>query len=241
MNEADIQGAAQAGLNWLKQQEPVSVKGISRTLQALTVWGEDTSRLSSALLSKQKNGYWETDKTLLDTARAGSALAGCWIIQPETIRWIHERQDKGCWNENEIDTAYALIALGDMGVRDEEGCDWLCNNYTGKWEHAGTTALIITALFKQDKELYRDFIKDRQSWILSKRESGGWVHIATSNLVIQALVLTGDSDMVTEIEPSIVWLLGKQESNNPGNINSMALSLISLKVYLDKLNSDLLL
>jgi hypothetical protein len=47
--------------------------------------------------------------------------------------------------------------------------------------------------------------------------------------------------MVKEVAPSIGWLVGKQEGNNWGNINSSSLSLISLKMYLDKLNSDLLL
>ena len=240
MDKTDIRDAAYAGLDWLKQQELVSVKDIARTVQALTLWDEDTSELSSALLSKQKNGSWETGKSLLDTARACSALAGCQIIQPETIRWIQAQQDNGCWNDSEIDTAYALIALADMGVRNNEGCEWLYDNYCEKWEHVGTTSLIITALFKQDEKKYLDFIKDRRSWIISKRESGGWVHIATSNLVIQALILTG-GEGVPELAPSIEWLLGKQKGNNWGNINSTALSLISLKMYLDKLNIDLIL
>ena len=240
MDNTDIRDAVHTGIEWLKLQDISSVKDIARTIQVRTLWGGDTSELSSALLSKQKDGYWETDKTLLDTARASSALAGCGIMQPETISWIQSQQDNGCWNDSEIDTAYALIALGDMGVKNGEGCRWLYDNYCGKWEHVGTTSLIITALFKQDEKKYRDFIKDRRSWIISKRESGGWVHIATSNLVIQALVLTGDSD-VTEVSSSIGWLLGKQKGNNWGNINSTALSLISLKMYLDKLNSDLIL
>ena len=241
MDKTGIRDAAQAGLEWLELQKPISVKDIARTIQALNLWGEDISELSCALLSKCKNGYWKTDKSLLDTARACSALSGCGIIQPEAIDWILAQQDNGCWNNSEIDTAYALIALNDMGVKNEAGCRWIYENYGDKWEHVGTTSLIITALFKQDEKRYRDFIRDRRSWIISKRESGGWVHIATSNLVIQALVLTGDSGMVKEVAPSIGWLVGKQEGNNWGNINSSSLSLISLKMYLDKLNSDLLL
>ena len=240
MDNTDILDAAHAGLDWLKQQELDSVKDIARTIQVLTLWNEDTSELSSALLSKHKNCCWETGKTLLDTARACSALAGCGIIQPETINWIQAQQDNGCWNNSEIDTAYALIALADMGVQNEEGCRWLHDNYCEKWEHVGTTSLIITALFKQDEKRYRDFIQDRRTWIISKRESGGWVHIATSNLVIQGLILTG-KEGVPELAPSIEWLLEKQESGNWGNINSTALSLISLKMYLDKLNIDLIL
>ena len=240
MDNTDILDAAHAGNEWLTLQDINSVKDIARTIQVLTLWDEDTSELSSALLSKHKNGYWETGKTLLDTARACSALAGCGIIQSGTISWIQAQQDNGCWNNSEIDTAYALIALGDMGVQNEEGCRWLYDNYCGKWEHVGTTSLIITALFRQDEKRYRDFITERRNWIISKRESGGWVHIATSNLVIQALVLTG-WEGVPELASSIEWLLEKQVNGNWGNINSTALSLISLKMYLDKLNIDLIL
>lgn len=187
------------------------------------------------LLSKEKDGFWETEKPLLDTARACSALAGCGIIYSDTINWILERQDDGNWNNNEIDTSYALIALGDASIKNESGCEWLRCNYGEKWEHAGTTSLIITALLKQNKTKYGEFIKDRSSWLLSKRQSGGWVYVATSNLVIQALMLAEEAD----ITPSIQWLLGKQDNGNWGDITSTSLSLISLRIYLDKLNTSL--
>jgi hypothetical protein len=61
------------------------------------------------------------------------------------------------------------------------------------------------------------------------------MHIATSNLAIQALILAEEAD----ITPSIQWLLGKQENSNWGDITSTSLSLISLKMYLDKLNAHL--
>ncbi|MDL5503296.1 MAG: hypothetical protein QSU88_08770, partial [Candidatus Methanoperedens sp.] len=116
------------------------------------------------------------------------------------------------------------------------GCNWIVSNYSPKWEHPGTTSLIITALSIQDKEKYRDFIKDRASWLLSKREGGGWTYIATSNLVIQALIVSGVED--EDIAPSIKWLLGKQQENGSWrDIISTTLSLITLKMYLDKLNS----
>ncbi len=231
-----IQGidiAAVRGLGWLKKQEPATIKDISRSIQALSLWNEPASSLVELLLSRRKYGFWETDTPLLDTARACSALAGCEIIQPETIKWILGQQKSGNWNDNEVDTAYALIALGDCRVRNEPGCEWLVRNYGGKREHVGNTSLVVTALLKQDKNKYRDFIKNRAGWILSKRESGGWTHIATSNLAIQALILGGEGD----IEPSIRWLLEKQEEDNWGNITSTSLSLISLRMYLDKLNS----
>ncbi|MDD5472906.1 MAG: hypothetical protein PHU34_02030 [Candidatus Methanoperedens sp.] len=231
-----IQGidiAAMRGLDWLKKQEPATIKDISRSIQALSLWNEPASSLIGLLLSERKGGFWETDTLLLDTARACSALAGCGQVQRDSIRWILNQQKNDNWSNDGIDTAYALIALGDCRVKNESGCKWLVRNYGEKYEHVGTTSLIITALFKQDKKKYRDFIKNRAGWILSKRESGGWTHIATSNLAIQALILAG----VEYIEPSILWLLGKQETDNWGNITSTSLSLISLRMYLDKLNS----
>ena len=230
MNKKDIQEAALRGLEWLKNQKPATIKDMSRMIQALSLWNEPASLLIELLLSRKKDTFWETDKPLLDTARACSALAGCGVIQSETIQWILKQQKSDYWSSNEIDTAYALIALGDCGIKNEPGCEWLLRHCK---EHIGTTSLIIAALSKQDKNKYRDFIKDRAKWLLSKRQSGGWIHIATSNLAIQALILADEKD----IEPTIRWLLGKQHSGNWGNINSTSLSLISLGMYLDKLNS----
>ena len=194
-----------------------------------------TSGLVEVLLSKKKDESWETETPLLDTARACSALAVCGIIHSDTINWILERQEDGNWNNNEIDTSYALIALGDAGIKNEPGCEWLWRNYGTKWEHAGTTSLIITALLKQNRTKYGEFIKDRSGWLLSKRQSGGWTYIATSNLAIQALILAEEADIALSIQ----WLLEKQDNGNWGDITSTSLSLISLKMYLDKLNTHL--
>jgi hypothetical protein len=238
MIETDIQNASTAGIEWLKKQNLATVKDLSRSIQALSLWKENIAHLIEILLSMKKGAFWETDKTLLDTARACSALAGYGIIQSDAIKWIQEQQEKDNWNNNEIDTSYALIALGDTGIKNEAGCEWLVNNYVEKWEHVGTTSLIITALLKQNESQYRFFINDRSGWILSKRLFGGWTHIATSNLAIQALILAGERDIEKEIGPSIKWLLEKQIRGNWGDITSTSLSLISLKMYLDKLNSD---
>lgn len=226
-----IHVAAASGIAWLKKQEPVTVKDISRSIQALRLWDEPVSDQIDILFSLKKNGYWETKTPLTDTARACSALVSCGFEQSDSVRWIQAQQDNDCWNNNEIDTAYALIALGESGVQNKSGCDWLVRNYGDKWEYPGTTALIITALIKQDRTKYSEFIKNRAEWLLSKRESGGWVHIATSNLVIQALILSGLKDIQEEMSPSIQWLLEKQENGNWGNITSTALSLISVGMY----------
>lgn len=231
-----IRLAASCGLAWLKEQEPQTVKDISRSIQALSLWDEPASILIEKLISLKKDGYWETQTPINDTARACIALCGCEKIQSEIIRWIQEQQSGDNWNNSEIDTAYALMVLGDRGIKNLSGCEWITRNYGPKWEHAGTTSLIITALIKQDREEYRDFIKERASWLISKREESGWTYIATSNLVIQALILAGTKE--EDIEPSIKWLLGKQQENGSWkDIISTTLSLISLKMYLDKLNS----
>ncbi|MCX9010435.1 MAG: hypothetical protein OIN66_04850 [Candidatus Methanoperedens sp.] len=230
-----VYSAAVAGIEWLKSQNPTEVKDLSRAIQALSLWGEATSDLIEVLISKKKDSFWETDKPLLDTSRAVSALAGCGIMHPDAVDWILRLQKNENWNDNEIDTSYALTALGDAGVRNEAGCEWLVCNYGERWEHVGTTSLIITALIKQDRDRYGKFIKDRAGWVLSKRQSGGWIYTATSNLAIQALILAGEED----IAPSIQWLLEKQDNGNWGDITSTSLSLISLRIYLDKLNSDL--
>ena len=228
--------AASHGLAWLKEQEPETVKDISRSIQALSLWDEPASILIEILISMRKDGYWETETPINDTARACIALNGCRKIQTEIIHWVQKQQKNDNWNNSEIDTAYALIALSDRGIKNEKGCQWLFQNYGKKWEHPGTTSLIITALSNQDKTRYGDFIKDRAEWLISKREDGGWKYIATSNLVIQALILSGIGEQ--EISPSISWLLGKQEDNGSWtDIISTTLSLISLKMYLDKFNS----
>ncbi len=235
IHETAINDAALHGLSWLKKQKPASIKEISRALGALSMWNEHKQELIKLLQSKRKDGFWETGTPVLDTARACSALAGCGIKQPETIRWLLDQQKNDNWSNSEIDTAYALIALGDCDVKNESGCEWLSGNYGEAWKHVGTTSLIITALIKQDRNKYREFIKSRSRWLLSKRQSGEWTHIATSNLAIQALILAGERN----IEPSIQWLLEKQDKGNWGNITSTSLSLISLGMYLDKFNSDM--
>lgn len=224
MPENEIKKAVSSGIRWLKLQNPTSVKDLSRCIQALSLWNEDASAQKELLLSLRQNSHWITDRPIPDTARACIALA-----QPDAVKWIREQQVNGNWNNDEIDTSYALIALSDAGIRNEAGCEWLLDNYGDAWEHVGTTSLIITALIRQDKDAYSFFINDRMQWIISKRLFGGWMYVATSNLAIQALLLGGER----KITPSIKWLLEKQSKDHWGDITSTALSLISLKMYLD--------
>ncbi len=236
LNRIDVLASASCGLEWLKAQHPRTIKDLSRSIQAFVFWHEPAYHLIEQLLSLKKNGCYETGTPLIDTARAGSALCKCCGVQPEIIRWIQAEQEKNNWNNSEIDAAYALIALADCGVKNEKGCEWLFHFYGKKHEHAGTTSLIITALLKQDESKYRDFIHERALWLLSKSESGGWIHLATSNLVIQALIHSGIQEHY--ILKSIKWLIEKQQENGCWkDITSTSLSLISLRMYLDNLNS----
>lgn len=233
----EIETASLRGLEWLKEQQPETIKDISRSIQAFSFWNEPANHLIEKLLSHKKTGFWETETPINDTARACIALCSYGNDLPVAgiIHWLQEQQKNDNWNNSEIDTSYALIALGDCSIQNRSGCRWLVQNYGQKWEHPGTTSLIITALIKQDNEKYSTFINERASWLLSKREKGGWTYTATSNLVIQALILAGKG---TDMEPSIKWLLGKQEENGSWkDIISTTLSLITLKMYLDKLNS----
>lgn len=233
-NRIDI--AVSHGLDWLNKQEIGAIKNICRSIQALSLWNESASPLIEKLMDMKTGLSWETETPIPDTARACIALALCGNIQTETLQWMEEQQKNDNWNNNEIDTAYALIALAYCGIKNENGCQWLVSNYGTKWEHPGTTSLIITALSKQDKTRYKDFIQDRAKWLISKRVDGGWTYIATSNLVIQALILSESGEQ--EMAPSIAWILGKQEDNGSWkDIISTTLSLISLKMYLDKFNS----
>lgn len=132
------------------------------------------------------------------------------------------------------------MALADMNSYNKEGCQWLVDNYEDKWEHPGTTALIITALIKQaniqvkEKINFDDFIEQRAEWIISQMENeGAWKTLATSNLVIQSLILAGHKD---DTEGPLRWILSKINSNGSwgkgnGDINTTSLTLISVYEY----------
>ncbi|MEZ5334628.1 MAG: hypothetical protein R2741_05015 [Methanolobus sp.] len=187
-------------------------------------------------MSLKTEDSWNSD--LRDTSRAASALALTGTVYPEVGKWLLDRQKDGSWNEDVYDSTYALTALADMGHYNEEACRWLIDNYGEKWEHPGTTSLIITALFKtgknKGKNEYRDFIRERAEWILSQRENGSaWKTPATSNLVIQSLVLAGYKEDC--LEP-LKWVLSKMNSNaswgkDNGDINTTSLTLITIRSF----------
>jgi squalene cyclase len=181
---------------------------------------------------------WNSD--LRDTSRAVSVLALTGTAFTETGKWILEKQNNGSWNEDVYDSTYALASLADLGLFNPEGCQWLIENYGEKWEHPGTTALVITALMKQDRlgntNDYDMFIEEKTRWIISRKEvNNSWKTPATTNLVIQSLMLAGHRDEVTE---SVKWILDQMNDNGSwgkenGDINTTSLSLITLHEYID--------
>jgi hypothetical protein len=173
-----------------------------------------------------------------------SALTSVGIKHTDVAQWILSKQENDAWNNDVYDTTYALIALADMGVHNSKACKWLVDNYASDWEYPGTTALIISALIKQNQikenddthgSDYNKFINEHARWILTQRDkNGAWKTIATSNICIQALMLAGYKE---ELNSDIEWVLDKMNSSgtwgkDDGNITSTALSLITLAQFI---------
>ncbi|MCL2549455.1 MAG: hypothetical protein FWE78_00680 [Methanimicrococcus sp.] len=146
---------------------------------------------------------------------------------------------KNLWEDvtNDIyNTVYALSALADAGVFQEEVCLDICENDHPDWRHPGTTALIITALQKQKNlgqfsekadAMVFEFISKKTDYLLSVRKDGFWSYPATSCLVLQALLLCHREH---EAGQSLFWLLSAQNDNGfwANDINTTALALLTL-------------
>ena len=228
--------AVHKSFEWIKTQQPDSAKELSRVVTAGSLWNIPNNDNAACLIRMKQGGTWSD--SVRETARACSALAGVGIVFNDSKRWLLSQQHEGSWNGNVYDTTYALATLADMGESNEDGCRWLVKNYGADWEHVGTTALIITALWKQDKlsgsAVYRDFINERAEWILSQRETnGGWKFISTSNIVMQALMLVGFKE---ELEGDVQWLLGEMNGDGAwgkgdGDVIATALGLITVGMW----------
>ncbi|WP_342306078.1 hypothetical protein [Methanolobus sp. ZRKC5] len=226
---------SETSFKWLYSQKISKVKDLARIVQASFLWNEEND-YKEKLVSSKTGDSWDCD--LRDTARAASVLALTGIVFPDVKRWMLSKQSDISWNNDVYDSVYALISLADMGSYNQKGCQWLVDNYGPKWEHPGTTALIITALLKQVKlegeDGFSNFIDERASWIISQRESeAAWKTLATSNLVIQSLLLAGNKD---ETVVPVKWILSHMNGNGSwgkegGDINTTSLSLITLWEY----------
>ena len=228
--------AVQKSFKWIKTQQLDSAKELSRIISAGSLWDIPNNDNAACLIRIKQDGAW--NDSIRETARACSGLADIGIMFNDSKRWLLSHQHGGSWNGDVYDTTYALVALADMGELNENGCRWLVDNYGADWEHVGTTALIITALWKQDKlsgsTVYRDFINERAEWILSERETdGGWKFTSTSNIVMQALMLVGFKD---ELDADVQWLLGEMNNNGSwskgdGDVTATALGLITIGMW----------
>jgi squalene cyclase len=222
--------------DWLSARQIQSLKELSSTLSAHSLWALPNPYITSLIVKQENNGSWNS--SIRDTARACSALSTEGIVFMASARWLLARKSKNSWNMDVYDTAYALAALADMGTQEKNGSNWLYEHYCPAWEQVGTTSLIIAALKKQDNlaktRTFETFIREKAEWILSKRNpDGGWTHISTSNLAIQALLLAGFKD---EVEDSVRWLLENVHENgawgnNNDDINATALTLGTLGLY----------
>lgn len=228
--------AVRKSFDWIKTRQPSSAKELSRVVTAGSLWSIPNNDNAAHLIRMKHDGAW--NDSIRETARACSALAGIGITFNDSKRWLLSHQHEDSWNDDVYDTTYALAALADMGKSNEDGCQWLVENYGAEWEHVGTTALVITALWKQDtlsgSAVYRDFINERAEWILSQREAdGGWKFISTSNIVMQALMLVGFKD---ELEGDVQWLLGEMNGDGAwgkgdGDVIATALGLITIGMW----------
>ncbi|WP_340819199.1 hypothetical protein [Methanolobus sp. WCC4] len=229
---------SEASFKWLYSQQISKVKDLARIVQASHLWDEE-NEYREKLIGLRNDGSWNCD--LRDTSRAASVLALTGIIFPEVKEWLLSKKTGSSWNDDVYDSTYALMALADMGHHDPEGCRWLIDNYGPKWEHPGTTALIITALIKQsgcreeNENGYAGFIDERAKWIISQKEhDAAWKTLATSNLVIQSLILAGSKNVT---EDSFNWILSNMNDNGSwgkdgGDINTTSLSLITIHEYM---------
>lgn len=207
---SEIKDAVDRGFFWLGQQKPYEMKEISHFYLACNLWKKDNQCLN--LL----NDYLRSpqEQNIRDIARAMSSASVAGIKPADSAIWIEEQQNQdGSWGESDVyDTTYALTAIANVGKYNPSGCMWLLENFTPKWEHPGTVALIITALASQGKTgnsgIYNNFINQKAQWLRENEEcEGGWKYIATTTIVIDALISAENPD---SIHNAVKWILEKQ-------------------------------
>ena len=224
----DIGTIASNAISWLKVQDCTSFKDTTRTVQALVLWddGAGDDELKSDLTHVLQESLFSCLEPR-DFARAVMAAAASGIRLQGIGRAFESTQhEDGSWGDI-YDTTYILRALSLLGMQNKRGCQWIVDNYDEKWEHVGTTALIIMALVEQGFEC-PEFIEEKARWVQAQEEpDGGWVHLATSNLAIQALMVVG-----SDVPSSIKWLVSKQDGKGGWkSVATTALSLITLREY----------
>lgn len=226
-----MNNAINLALDWLENQQPQSMKELSRIVWARGIWQQSSKHTAPLILLKGEN-YW--NGKVREASRAASALASAGLVFPDVSKWLFAHQEQIIQNKNIYDLTYFLLGLADMNVYDPKCATFLVNNYSDKWAYPGTTALIIMALIKQKSVVHKAFIQKKANWLLAhQQETGGFGPISTSNIVIQALLLAG---FRREIQKSISWIMNQQNSKGywgkeKNLIIATALSLITLAYY----------
>ena len=252
----DVIKSADSGFSWISAYfsnsknalAQASVKELSNLALSHFYWNyrQISFLYIYALLSKQENDLFENSR---DMARAASCFfsvslnAQCGYdneemkkAKAESVSHLLSRKKEWGGLDDIYDAAYALAALADAGNFQEEICLDLCESDRPEWQHPGTTALIMTALWKQKNlGLFSEeadfivfkFISDKADWLISVREENHWKYTATSCLVLNALALCNRK---AEAEKSLPWLLASQKENGSweNDLNTTALSLSTL-------------
>lgn len=228
-----MNSAIELSLNWLEKQRPQSMKELSRIVWARGIWNLPSKHTPSLIALKGDNQW---DSNVRDVARIISALVNVGLIFPDVGQWLISNKEQFFHNHDIYDLTYYLIGLADMKIYDPQCAAFLVNNYNERWAYLGTTALIITALIKQENINYTDFIQHKGHWLLShKRKNGGFNTISTTNIAIQALLLSG---FKKQVQNSVDWLIQQQNidgswGEGKNKIVATALSLITLAYYDD--------
>ena len=252
----DVIKSADSGFSWISAYfsnsknalAQASVKELSNLALSHFYWNyrQISFLYIYALLSKQLS---ENSESIRDTARTVSCLysvslnASCGFDHEEmkrakAVAVSHLLSRKKEWGslDDIYDAAYALSALADAGSFQEEICLDLCESDRPEWQHPGTTALILTALWKQknlglfseeaDFMIFK-FISEKTNRLISARRENHWKYAATSCLVLNALTLCNQK---AEAEKSLPWLLASQKENGSweNDLNTTALSLSTL-------------
>jgi squalene cyclase len=225
-----LQRVVRAGLEHLRSVPPSGVKNVSRMVQALCGGGEDASVYVRWLIEAKQDTCWLTDKILLDTARAASALAEYGIVFPDVKNWLlGQQQADGSWGDA-TETCYVLIALADMGEKNPRGCRWLVN--CSEFAFSGTNALAVTALCRQGFDA-PDFVAERVALLEQRQLSdGSWKSLAITNMVVQALFAAGRRETALRGVEWLVSLQGEDGSWRGKQSDNTALTLITVEMAL---------
>ncbi|KXS35848.1 MAG: hypothetical protein AWU58_2190 [Methanohalophilus sp. T328-1] len=165
--ETKYKDAARRGLDWLDENQPVTLKEYARSTTASYLWGRGYTRTATLIKEIHRS------QSFREICRGVSALSTMGIYYPAFTHYIKTKQ-KGGNLEDIYDRTYALIALADLEVSCPGECQKIIKDFDSTWEHPGTIALIIICLMKQSKLTgtdHTDFIRER---LVIVPDAGKW-------------------------------------------------------------------